>query len=86
MDIEIRPAAYWREHYRLDKMPLTDGAGSNAVTVRGGDVVRVRHDSYCLRHAKTTQRARWGTAEQIANDIAYQEAYDALHPASGKPW
>lgn len=76
-----RSPAYWREHYQLDVMEL-----GGRVPVRAGHVVRVRPREYCLHHETTRSRARWGTAEQIAEDIAYMEQYGTLPPANGSPW
>lgn len=80
----MKSPAYWREHYQIDTMPLTDGDGSNAVRVNNGHIVRVRRHDYCLRADSITTRARWGTAEQIAEDIAYLDQWATLPQAKNR--
>lgn len=76
-----RSPAYWREHYQLDALAI--GA---KVDVHAGYVVRVRPREYCLHHIQQHERARWGTAEQIAEDIAYLEQWGVLPKAQGGMW
>ncbi len=75
--------AYWREHYRLDRLAVGE-----KVDVNGGYVKRVttQRDSYVLHALDNRQRSRWGTVEQIAEDVAYIEQWGVLPPANGKPW
>lgn len=76
-----RTPGYWREHYQLDTMAL--GA---RVEVLHGQVTRVRPREYCLHHEHGGERARWGTAEEIAQDIAYLAETGVLPPAQGGRW
>ena len=76
-----RSPQYWREHYQLDRLPI-----GGTVDVRGGYVVRVRPQEYCLHSVQIRHRARWGTAEQIAEDVAYIEAWGVLPPPNGVEW
>lgn len=73
--------AYWREHYQLDTLKLGE-----RVEVPHGTVVRVKPREYCLHPAKGGERARWGTAKEIAEDIAYLAETGVLPPAQGGRW
>lgn len=74
-------AAYWREHYDLDHMTV-----GTRQSVINGMVTRVRPHEYCLHWNQPSARARWGTAAEIAEDIAYLATYGVLPPANGGPW
>src|SRR5947207_9097514 len=74
-------AAYWREHFNLDHLPY-----DTATPVPFGHVVRVRSREYCLHWHQPSERARWGTAAEIAEDIAYLARTGVLPPALGTRW
>ena len=78
-----RSPQYWREHYQLDKLKPGD-----KVDVRAGYVKKVtgQRDSYVLHAIDNRQRSRWGTVEQISEDLAYVEEWGVLPPPNGKPW
>ena len=81
----VRTPQYWREHYQLDTMAI-----NARVDVNAGFVVRVRPHEYVLHPgtplSRRGPRSRWGTSAEIAEDIAYMEAYGAMPPANGGPW
>lgn len=81
MTATVRTPEYWREHYQIDQMPI-----GGTVAVSSGELVRVRRSEYCLHHAETKNRARWGTAKEIAEDVAHLEAFGVLPAPNGKPW
>ena len=76
-DQNDRSPNYWQEHYQLDNMPF-----NIAKDVINGYVVRVRPREYCLHHVQLKERARWGTVQEIAEDIAYLARTGVLPPAS----
>lgn len=73
--------AYLREHYDLDALPC-----ERPINVKNGTLVRVRKREYCLRQTDPSPRARWGTAEEISEDLAYLETYGTLPRTNGGPW
>ena len=77
-----RTPAYWREHLQIDAMPI----GGKPLKVRNGRLARVRHNEYCLHHDYERSRARWGTAAEIAEDLAHLEAFGRLPKANGGIW
>ncbi len=76
-----KSAQYWREHYELDSLPY-----DRPVDVANGYVVRVRKAEYCLHAHANKDRARWGTAAEIAEDIAHIETHGVLPKANGGRW
>jgi hypothetical protein len=73
--------AYWREHYGLDSMPV-----GSKIDVIDGYVARVRPREYCLHHIQPQERARWGTSQEISEDIAYLALWGVLPKAAGGRW
>ncbi len=51
-----------------------------------GYVIRKARNDYVLFAHANTERARWGTAKEIATDIAYLVENGNLPPASGPRW
>jgi hypothetical protein len=76
-----RSPDYWREHFQLDALAL----GAN-VSVLFGYVVRVKPREYCLHHEQGGERCRWGTAAEIAEDIAHLAQTGVLPKANGGRW
>jgi hypothetical protein len=76
-----RTSEYWREHFQLDHMDI-----GSRLDVPFGQVARVKRTEFCLHHVNGGERARWGTSEEISQDIAHLAKTGVLPKAQGGRW